>query len=209
MTEIIERKLFRTPQDALTFAFNYSMQQQDRPLMDRLAAPAARTGKGLSGMDGAGQAGMIRRVIGSLDNRYEEAALIARFAPRTIDCNCKSPCCAGYRLNPDWDYAISELERGAQTVLAGHVSHYRLRRKLVEQIFGVKIVLKDLAEQCSVHPNTATEHRRLIKLWLSGQKSLHEKGTRAATPALDGIESMARKKVDSLLSEMGLVGPWD
>ncbi len=95
MTEITERKLFRTPQDALTFAFNYSMQQQDRPLMDRLAAPAARTGKGLSGMDGAGQAGMICRVIGSLDNRYEEAALIARFAPRTIVCNCKSPCCAG------------------------------------------------------------------------------------------------------------------
>lgn len=204
MTEVIQ-KPFRTPQDALVFAFNYSMQQQDRPLMDRLAAPAARTGKGLSGMDGAGQAGMIRQVISSL-SEYEEATLIARFAPRTIPCSCRNPCCAGYRLNPDWDYAIGLLERGAQTILSGHVSHYRLRRKLVEQIFGVKIVLKDLAEQCSVHANTATEHRRLIKLWLSGQKAQHEKGGREATTAVDGVESMARKKVDSLLTAMDLVG---
>ena len=43
-----EEKLFRTPQEALVFAFNYSMQQQGRPLADRLASPAARTGKGLS-----------------------------------------------------------------------------------------------------------------------------------------------------------------
>ncbi|WP_168793583.1 DNA-binding protein [Paraburkholderia aromaticivorans] len=197
--------LFRTPQAALVFAFNYSMQQQGRPLMDRLAAPAARAGKGLSGMDGAGQAGMIRREISNL-SRFEEAAMIARFAPRTIPCSCRSACCAGYRLNPDWDYAIATLEGGAQSVLSGHVSHYRLRRKLVEQVFGVKVVLKDLAEQCGVHPNTATEHRRLIRLWISGDKARHEKSGREAMPAVDGIESAARKKIDSILSARGLIG---
>jgi hypothetical protein len=204
MTEATQT-LFRTPQAALVFAFNYSMQQQGRPLMDRLAAPAARTGKGLAGMDGAGQAGMIRRELANL-SRFEEAAIIARFAPRTIPCNCRNPCCAGYRLNPDWDFAIATLEGGAKMVLAGHVSHYRLRRKLVEQIFGVKVVLKDLAEQCGVHANTATEHRRLIKLWISGEKAKNEKAGREAAPSVDGIESAARKKIDTLLTQQGLIG---
>lgn len=204
MMETVE-KLFRTPQAALVFAFNYSMQQQGRPLMDRLASPAARTGKGLSGVDGAAQAGMIRRELLQLPE-VEVAALVARFAPRQMPCNCRSSCCAGYRVNPEWDEAIRVLEQGAQTVLSGHLSHWRLRRKLVEQVFGVKVVLKDLAEQCGVRPNTASEHRRIIKRWISGEKARHGKGGVEAVAAVDGIESSARKKVDTLLSTLGFVG---
>lgn len=70
----------------------------------------------------------------------------------------------------------------------------------------MKVVLKDLAEQCGVHPNTATEHRRLIRLWISGDKARHEKSGREAMPAVDGIESAARKKIDSILSARGLIG---
>jgi hypothetical protein len=204
MTETIE-KLFRTPQEALIFAFNYSMQQQDRPLMDRLASPAARTGKGLSGNDGAAQAGMIRREMEEL-SELQRAALIARYAPRSMPCSCRRPCCSGYQINQEWDAAIRVLEQGALTMLAGRVSQYRMRRKLVEQIFGVKVVLKDLAEQCGVHQNTATEHRKIIRLWICGQKAQHAKGGREAVSAVDGIESSARKKIDNLLSCLDFVG---
>jgi hypothetical protein len=198
-------KLFRTPQAALVFAFNYAMQQQDRPLADRLASPAARTGKGLSGNDGAGQAGMIRREMEAL-SADEQAALVARFAPKSLPCSCRSPCCAGSRINQEWNAAIRTLEQGALRALAGHVSHQRLRRKLVEEIFGVKIVLKDLAEACGVHPNTASAHRKIIRKWLCGQKAQHGKGGIETAHAIDGIESAARRKIDTALTTKGIVG---
>lgn len=204
MSETTET-LFKTPQAALTFAFHYSMQQQGRPLADRLASPAGRTGKGLSGVDGAGQAGMIRREMKEL-SLLERAALVARFAPRSMPCNCRNACCAGYRINPEWDEAIRALEQGVLRELAGHVSHQRLRRKLVEEVFGVKIVLKDLAEACGVHPNTAAAHRKIIRKWLSGQKAQHGKGGIETAHATDGIESAARRKIDTALSLAGIVG---
>ncbi|MNV60944.1 hypothetical protein D3C71_1534330 [compost metagenome] len=55
--------LFPRAHAALTFALNYSMQQYDRPLMNRIASGeltagmAPGGGEGLSGLDGAGQAG--------------------------------------------------------------------------------------------------------------------------------------------------------
>lgn len=50
----------------LTFALNYSMQQFDRPIMNKIASGkfaaemTLEDGKGLSGLDGAGQPGMTR-----------------------------------------------------------------------------------------------------------------------------------------------------
>lgn len=200
-----ESKLFRTPQDALIFAFNYSLQQQGRPLADRLAAPAGRIGKGLCGIDGAAQAGMIRREMEEL-NELERAALIARFAPRSMPCSCRNSCCSGHKINPEWDAAIRILEQGALGVLNGRISHHRLRRKIVEQYFGVKVVLNDLANQCGVHVNTAAEHRKIIRLWLGGQRMQQGKRGVAIAPAVDGIESSARKRADNLLSGLDFVG---
>lgn len=253
----MQENLFRTPQEALIFAFNYSVQQQGRPLADRLASPAARTGKGLSGVDGAAQAGMIRRFIDGSDSAeyvgrlfewartvyvpkdireieeagqrgilfletehsinaiyveldqltlVERAALIARFAPKSFRCSCKRPCCSGYTPNREWEEAIRTLTEAALLRLSGHLSHYLVRRKLVEEVFGVKVKLEQLAEQASVNKNTITAHRKIIKQWLGGQKAQPAKGDREAQPAIDGVESSARKKIDGLLSTLGFVG---
>ena len=215
------QKLFRTPQDALIFAFNYSMQQQGRPLADRMAAPAARTGKGLSGNDGAGQAGMVRRELAFLQE-IELAVLIARFAPRAMPCACRNACCSGYRPNPEWLDAIRVLEQAALEQLAGHLSHYRLRRRLVEKAVGLKVEIKALARECGVNEKTVAAHWRIIKIWMHGQKAqpatsrqARDRSERAsvdvdtdteARPATDGIESAARKKADNLLSTLPFVG---
>lgn len=250
-------KLFRTTEDALRFMFSYSMAQQGRPLADRLASPSGRNGKGLSGNDGAGQAGMVRRFVdgadsieylrslwewaasvyskneirqleaadqigimvieeerrvsavhGELDQLTltERAAIIARFAPRSFPCSCCRPCCTGYTPNPEWEKAIRALTDAALVSLAGHLSHYLVRRKLVEEVFGVKVKLDQLAEKASVNKNTITAHRKIIRLWLGGQKAQHAKGDREPTPAIDGVESAARKKIDTLLTGLDFIG---
>lgn len=250
-------KLFRTPEDALRFAFSYSMQQQGRPLADRLASPSGRIGKGLSGTAGAGQAGMVRKYIDGasrvdylqglwgwartifsekeiekieaadmagivfleesrrvaaveteLDHltTVERAAIIARFAPRSFPCSCGRSCCSGYTPNPEWDAAIRDLTQAAMVQLAGHLSHYLVRRKLVEQVFGVKVKLEQLGEKASVNKNTITEHRKIIRTWLAGQKAQPAKGAREAQSAIDGVESAARKKIDTLLTALDFIG---
>jgi hypothetical protein len=216
-----EQKLFRTPQDALIFAFNYSMQQQGRPLADRMASPAARTGKGLAGNDGAGQAGMVRRELAFLQE-IELAVLIARFAPRSMPCACRNPCCSGFRPNQEWEDAIRVLEQAALEQLAGHLSHYRMRRRLVEKAVGLKVEIKTLAKECGVNEKTVSAHWRIIKTWMHGRKAQvvsgrpkRERSESAdvagddgveAFPAVDGIESAARKRADNLLSTLAFVG---
>lgn len=215
--------LFRTPQAALVFAFNYSMQQQGRPLADRLASPAPRTGKGLSGNDGAGQAGMIRAELKEL-TELELAILIARFAPRSTPCTCKNPCCSGYRVNQEWSDAIRVLEQAALTQLSGHVSNYRLRRRLVEKAVGVKVELKEIAKESGVSEKTVAAHWKIIKEWTGGRPKQKNSKAPGRIPsaeanvsaeqddatqpltAVDGIESSARKRADSILSLLPFVG---
>ncbi|CAG9256217.1 hypothetical protein [Paraburkholderia caribensis] len=231
MTETVET-LFRTPQDALIFAFNYSMQRGDRSLVDRMASPAARTGKGLSGNDGAGQAGMIRCELEQLTD-IERAVLVARFAPRSWPCACGRACCSGYTPNPEYQQAISLLTQAAMSVLAGRVVHYQLRRALVEKAAGMKVEITTLAKKCEVNEKTADAHWQIIKVWFQGRskpKAKPSKRKRAAagdatadvvdephlhdealaqpevSSALDGLESKARKRADELLSTLPFIG---
>jgi hypothetical protein len=212
-------KLFRTPVDALIFAFNYSMQQQGRPLADRMASPGGRTGKGLSGNDGAAQAGMIWYELQQM-SEIEVAVLVARFAPRSMPCTCTNACCRGYTPNPAWNDAVRTLEQYAQTLLAGHLSNYRLRRRLVEKAIGLKIEIKALAKECGVTEKTAGVHWRTIKEWMNGKPAQHpvsrtdrerseyaDVGNAAESiPAVDGLISTARKNADKLLSTLDFIG---
>lgn len=217
--EQVTEKMFRTPVDALIFAFNYSMQQQGRPLSDRLSAPGGRTSKGLSGNDGAAQAGMIWRELQDVAP-LERAVLIARYAPRSLPCTCTNACCSGYRPNPEWNEAIRMLEQHALTLLAGRLSLYRLRRGLVEKAIGVKHQINDLAKKCEVDEKTAAAHWKIIKEWIGGKPAVHRsaKGDRVDTEfanvgmsdesrqAEDGLLSTARKNADTLLSGLNFIG---
>ncbi|RDU99218.1 hypothetical protein [Trinickia dinghuensis] len=250
-------KLFRTTEEALRFSLNYSLYQQGRALADRLATPAGRKGKGLSGSDGAAQAGMLRRFFdGSTDADYarrlwawaktvftkkeieqieaadkngiifleearrahaveqeldqlttvERAVIVARFALRSLPCHCGRACCAGHRPNPEWEAAIRDVTQAALVSLSGHLSHALVRRKLVEEVFGVKVNLQQLADKASVNKNTVTAHRKIIRVWLSGQKAQPAKGKREAVLAVEGVEAAARLKLDRMLSYLDFIG---
>ena len=77
--------LFNSAHGALVFAFNFSGQAYDRPMMNRLATPSVGTGKGLVGLDGAGQSGFIRAEVKAM-GKLSEAIIIARIAPRSTPC---------------------------------------------------------------------------------------------------------------------------
>lgn len=226
MTETTEQ-LFRTPQDAMRYAFSYAMQQQDRPLADRLAAPSARTGKGLHGNDGAGQAGMIRRELAQLSD-VDRAVLVALFAPRSYPCACGSACCSRHTPNPEYSAAITLLTEKALSQLSGHLSNYQLRRGLVEKALGTKITIKALATKCEVTEKTADAHWRIIRDWIGGtpkkkSKKVAKRARVAAgiavadvahtdedeeaqtRTAVDGIASAARKRADGLLSTLSFI----
>lgn len=185
-----EAALFRSAHAALVFALHYSMQQYDRPLMNRVAAgPAKEEGKGLSGLDGAAQAGMIRAELARLAPLHQ-AVLVANIAPQQVPCECRAACCGGWKTNPEWSDAISELTTvAAAAALAGCVSNGRLRSALIQRLLGAKATLADLAARHDVDEKTAGAHSAKLKRWLfgggGGVPGLHQQASRAFADRLE------------------------
>lgn len=179
--------LFSSTHAALVFAFNFSHQAYDRPVMNRMADGPKRSGKGLVGLDGAGQAGMIRAAVDAL-GREEAMVITARFAPRRDECECTRPCCSGYVPGREWRAAVDHLtEYVLRMALAGTVSHYRLRNGIVRRVFGEDVKLVDIAEVAGVNRDTVAEHAKRIAKHLSG------------------IEGRAMKAIDEKLYLDGII----
>ncbi|AOZ06719.1 DNA-binding protein [Cupriavidus malaysiensis] len=194
----MEERLFDSSHDALRFAFSYSGQQYQASAMNKAMSPAIGSGKGLVGVDGAAQAGMIRRELGTLPELHQRV-LTARAAPRELPCECRSACCMGKTLNPEWAEAIVWLTDQAMQQLSGSFSHYRVRRSILEKIFGVKIDLVQIAEDCGAHRNTVGEQNKRLKLWIEG-----ERGRRGLNSA-PGVEQVAWTAIDIRLKAAGMV----
>ncbi|WP_348995933.1 hypothetical protein ABFG95_11985 [Achromobacter sp. HNDS-1] len=180
--------LFKSAHAALVFALNYSMQQYDRPLMNRKAAgPATGPGKGLSGVDGAGQAGMVRVELAKL-TPIQQAALVASVAPQQLPCECKVSCCSGLKLNQEWANAIRDLTTAAAAgALSGCLSNGRLRSMLIQRLFGAKVTLSQLAEDHKVDERTVSAHHAKLKRWMfggAGEVGLHQQASQAFTHRL-------------------------
>lgn len=188
--EVLE-PLFESAHGALVFAFNFSGQCYDRPMMNRLASPAFGSGKGLAGLDGAAQAGMIRAEVQAM-GQLAEAILIARIAPRSVPCHCRSSCCSGHRPNKDWTDAISYLaEYVRTTALAGCTSNGLLRREYVLRYFTRKddrISLEALAEKHDLNRQTVSAHASKVA------KTIKE------------LESIAQSAAEDRLMAAGMVG---
>ncbi|AZY50996.1 hypothetical protein C0J09_13935 [Bordetella avium] len=198
--------LFRSAREALTFALNYSMQQYDRPLMNRAmsAQPdGGAEGKGLSGIDGAGQAGMIRAELGKLSPLHQ-AALVASIAPSQMPCECRVSCCSGWKVNPEWQEAMSELSIAAASgALSGCVSNGRLRSALIQKHFGAKTSLVELAERFGVSERTADAHSAKLKRWLFGTPAHGDNEAKPGVHTLAYLEFSGNLKAAGLLIQAG------
>ena len=194
---------FSSGHDALVFAFNVSDQAYDRPMMNRLAAPSIGKG-GLAGLEAPAQAGMIRAEVQTL-GKLAEAIIIARIAPRSVPCHCRSACCAGHKPNKEWTDAISILADYVRTTaLAGCTSNGILRREYVVRYFTRKddrISLEALADKHDIHRDTASAHAAKVALLLGGAQP--KKGR----PGVPGLESAAMDAIEDRLRDIGMVGP--
>jgi len=193
---------FSSGHDALVFAFNVSDQAYDRPMMNRLAAPSIGKG-GLAGLEAPAQAGMIRAEVQAM-GKLAEAIIIARIAPRSVPCHCRSACCAGHRPNKEWTDAISYLaDHVRTTALAGCTANGMLRREYVVRYFTRKddrISLEALADKHDIARNTVSAHASKVALLFGGTQAKKDK---AAVP---GLESAAMDAIEDRLRDIGMVG---
>lgn len=201
MTE--EAILFHNAHAALVFAFNFSSQCYDRPMMNRMGAPSVGSGKGLVGLDGAAQAGFIRAEVSAL-GKLAEALLTARIAPRSTPCECRSACCSGHRPNKEWTDSIAYLANHVrQTALFGCTSNGLMRREYVVRYFAKKderAAIEALAEKYSIDRHTVSAHASKVATLFGGTRPSKDK------PAMPGLESAAEGAIEDRLREIGMVG---
>ncbi len=173
MSVLDQDALFESAHAALVFAFNISNQCFDRPPLARLAInPLPSSGdslSGLSGLDGAAQAGMIRAEVHALGS-LPENLLIARFAPRSHPCSCRSKCCSGKQHNMEWRNAIAWLANHVKgSALSGTHADYRVARSCVERHFQSRehrSSIATFAMSMSIHRNSAEAYiHRVSKLF--------------------------------------------
>ncbi|QWD55204.1 DNA-binding protein [Polynucleobacter paneuropaeus] len=174
MTVCEQEALFDSAHAAMVFAFNISTQCFDRPLLARMATPARSDSKGLSGLDGAAQAGMIRAEIHALGDLAENI-LTARFAPSFHPCSCRSKCCSGKQINPEWSGSIAWLANHVRnTALSGTYADYRVRRSCIIRHFQGKqqrITLEALADSCGIARNSAGAYVSRVSKFLKVMES--------------------------------------
>lgn len=174
--QIEHAPLFDCVRDALVFAYSYAGQHYDAPAMYRAinSSGPRRVGKGLHGVDGAGQAGMVRAEVHQLPQDMQ-AIIAIQYAPRSWPCGCGKSCCSGHASNDEWTDALGILvQRAVGCALAGRVTHYRARKALViralvrcDALRGVKPdTLDEISAVAGVHRNTVAEHNRMVQEWV-------------------------------------------
>ena len=174
--------IMKSAMEAMIFALNYSDQQYAlSPMAMFLKRTHASSGRGLVGLDGAGQAGMVWAEITKI-SYYPAVALIARCTSKQLRCRCGSPCCAKWRPNELWQIATSQLCDYALPAVSGHVSNRRLRLASTEKFFGQKITLDEIADDVGVARVTAARQHAKIKDFL---KSVEHIGWESLTGALE------------------------
>lgn len=179
----MDQPLFTSTHQALRWAFSYHGLSSPKSISDIIARMKDKSrppsGRGLSGLDGAAQAGMILQEVNRLPEQMR-MAVIARFAG-TSPC----PCCNQPAVSPLRVEAVEHLAEHVRKVasIAGPLA---LRRGLVRIHYGDKLKMGDIADQCGVHRNTLSNYKAAIR------------------KTLEPIDKHAMAQMDEALS--GMVG---
>lgn len=151
--------LFNSVADAIMFALRYSSQQYAETPMSKMMKRGGRrsSGKGLVGLDGAGQAGMILRKIDEL-GQLERACIIARYTDRTDEC----PCCKNTMASDDYRAAINVLADWTLRTVENVTDVQRMRFAIVADFYERRRIVGKTAEAIGMARATAYDNRARI-----------------------------------------------
>lgn len=182
--------VFRSVHDALVFAYNFSTAQYPESTLGKLmrkkaeeegAETALGTGKGLSGLDGAGQAGMIMGAVHRLELR-QILVIEARFMQRTKPCRE----CGHDGFTDAYRLVIDSLAELMLDILPDRAD-IRLRRELVYGHFGKRPHNVKLAKKYHIDRHTVGNYQVAI------------------TKALKALEYQAQETLHGRFAEAGML----
>lgn len=170
---MIEEPLFKSTHEVLIFAFNYLGQQSPKtPMTSLFKSNPIGTGKGLYGVDGAAQAGMILAEVCRLSDDQHNV-IVARYYRVTHECRC----CGQQAPREEWKAAIDALSHCVE--LEG--VHRAVRLVMVEKaICGGRIDAKLIASTYSLSERTLYRKFAVIR-------SKYRKIENSAMIALDNV----------------------
>lgn len=153
---MIDEPLFKSTHDALTFAFNYAGQQSPRtPMTSLFKTSVLGSGKGLSGLDGAAQAGMILAEVCRLPDDQHNV-IVARYGHVLHECSH----CEQDAPSEEWRAAIDALSHCVE--LEG--VHRKVRLMMVERaICGGRLDIDLLCKRYSLARSTTFKQLSTIK----------------------------------------------
>lgn len=160
--------LFSSAAAAVAFALNFTGHSYQSAMINRMAGTPAPTGRGLGGLDGAAQAGMIRAELASI-GVLGEAIITAEMAQRTKPCSCRAPCCSGEVTNVEWSASIGVLSNLMKD-LKICPSHFVVRANLLRRFFGVDISISEIARQSGLSRDTITAYNSKLVSVLKPEK---------------------------------------
>ncbi len=171
--------------------------------MARMMGGSAGKGRGLAGLDGAAQVGLIKQLLESLLPVYRYT-LIARFSQITEKCPCKRSCCRGWRETDDWGTSVTWLADHVHEIgLTGKVGFMDFRRAVVAHYFGSNITFLEIARVNKVDRDTASLLNTKIVDYFRGPQWLKKGGTETALK--QGVEWRARTEFEAKLKSAGLI----
>lgn len=176
--------LFKSAHEALRFAYNYN---GDNCVKAMIGIPPAPTGKGLGGLDGAAEAGNIKRIAEGISKQVT-AWVWATYLPNRIPCHCGRRCCQGWEENVQWSNAVVEMAKmafGTGKIL------------ITKQYFSEKAYRMPVAEIARIESISERQAYYLIKTVVT-----FFRGTRKQR----GVGQVFMDALDKELRKSGIVG---
>jgi hypothetical protein len=151
-------ELFENTTAAMVFAFRYSAQQYAlSPVAKMMKTGIVGSGKGLVSLDGAAQAGMIRRELDQL-TALQRACIAARYANRYEDCKC----CGSLKPTEEYSQAIAVLSDWATSQFTG-LSVRGIRHAIIQSYYEKGVSVGKVADRLNVARRTAYDQK--AKVW--------------------------------------------
>ena len=159
-----------------------------------------RGGRGLGGLDGAAQAGMIKQEVSMLKS-LESAYIVARYEPIVVPCHCGNECCNGYINNKVWIDAMGKLSVHIRnSVLLHCATTTPMRMDYIMRFlpYCKYASIAALANKHGISEKTVRNHVKEVRKFFLGKVV---DGIRQA-----GLEERAMTAITDRLEQAGIIG---